>query len=416
MRDSAIRVNNISKLYRIGKNGFTYDNLRDYLSSKIIFTKAKSRYIPESYSAKKVWALKNVSFEVKHGEILGIIGRNGAGKSTLLKILSGITVPTEGSAEINGRIASLLEIGIGFHEELTGRENIYLNGVILGMKKREIDGKFDQIVRFAEIERFLDTPVKRYSSGMYVRLAFAVAAHIESEILLVDEVLAVGDTEFQSRCLQKMEEVAGAGRTVMFVSHNLVAIQNLCTHAILLDKGIIKDSGSVENVIEAYFTSISKLVEFPLSERTDRQGSGRLRFTGIKFLVNHKETKQFCSGDDVVIEIEYRADEEFVPKNIIFYLAVKTKTGIHLSLCQSNLAISRIDKISKGGKLRCTLFTLPLAHGSYSVNVGCEDSGEMIDWVQDASIFEVMHGRFYVTGNMPAHSPVLLKQQWEVVV
>jgi lipopolysaccharide transport system ATP-binding protein len=265
MSDIAIRTENLSKLYRIGPRE-RYKALRDTLTDAMYapFRRIRSMFqrsnvqTCERSNDNYIWALKDVCFEVKRGEVVGIIGRNGAGKTTLLKILSRITEPTEGYAEIHGRVGSLLEVGTGFHPELTGRENIYLNGAILGMKKAEIDDKFDEIVDFAEIEKFIDTPVKHYSSGMYVRLAFAVAAHLEPEILLVDEVLAVGDAAFQKKCLGKMGDVAKEGRTVLFVSHNMGAITNLCGRALLLDSGQILLVGHSEEVVSKYLSTISE--------------------------------------------------------------------------------------------------------------------------------------------------------------
>jgi lipopolysaccharide transport system ATP-binding protein len=246
----AIRVSNLSKQYRLGGPQEPYHTLRDAIVNSL---KAPLKVFHKNPPVEGFWALKDVSFDVERGEVVGIIGRNGAGKSTLLKILSRITSPTEGTVELHGRVGSLLEVGTGFHPELTGRENIYLSGSILGMKRREIDAKLDEIVKFSEIEKFLDTPVKRYSSGMYVRLAFAVAAHLEPEILLVDEVLAVGDAAFQKKCLGKMGEVAKEGRTVFFVSHNMNAIEQLCTYCILIEKGTIKEKGSnVSQIIKFY--------------------------------------------------------------------------------------------------------------------------------------------------------------------
>jgi lipopolysaccharide transport system ATP-binding protein len=250
MSDIAVKVENLSKLYRIGAKQEQYATLRSALVSGIkgLTTRRSTQQIEEN----NLWALKDVSFDIKQGEVVGIIGRNGAGKSTLLKVLAHITEPTSGRVSIYGRVGSLLEVGTGFHPELTGRDNIYLNGAILGMKRAEIQRKFDEIVAFAEIEKFLDTPVKRYSSGMYVRLAFAVAAHMEPEILVVDEVLAVGDAEFQKKCLGKMSEVAGKGRTVLFVSHNMAAVRNLCLSAILLQEGALTFSGKTVDVIDKY--------------------------------------------------------------------------------------------------------------------------------------------------------------------
>ena len=256
MNQTAIRVEHLSKRYRIGRRE-RYRALRDVLTERISapFRARKKSSARSSAASDYIWALQDVSFEVQRGDVVGIIGANGAGKSTLLKILTRITEPTSGSAEIHGRVGPLLEVGTGFHAELTGRENVYLNGAILGMRKKEIDRKFDEIVAFAEVEKFMDTPVKHFSSGMYVRLAFAVAAHLEPEILLVDEVLAVGDVSFQKKCLGKMEGVAKQGRTVFFVSHNMQAVERLCTRAILLEQGKVAAMGSPNEVISTYLQS-----------------------------------------------------------------------------------------------------------------------------------------------------------------
>ncbi len=263
MSDIAIHCEGLSKQYRIGQRE-VYRTLRDTLTDAMYapFRRIRSAFQPSSLPAfqppngdNTIWALKDVSFEIKRGEVVGVIGRNGAGKSTLLKILSRITEPTEGVADIHGRVASLLEVGTGFHPELTGRENIYLNGAILGMKRVELDRKFDEIVAFAEVEKFIDTPVKHYSSGMYVRLAFAVAAHLEPEILLVDEVLAVGDATFQKKCLNKMQDVGRHGRTVLFISHNMPAITRLCPRTILLNEGRVVSDGPSHQVVSVYLQS-----------------------------------------------------------------------------------------------------------------------------------------------------------------
>lgn len=260
MSDVAIRIDGVSKLYHLGRTQQRHDTLRDALTN--LLPRIRRNETDKSKNANKLpqedellWALKDVSFDVGKGEVIGIVGRNGAGKSTLLKILSRITEPANGRVELHGRVASLLEVGTGFHPELTGRENIYLNGAILGMRRSEIASKFDEIVDFAEVERFLNMPVKRYSSGMYVRLAFAVAAHLEPEILLVDEVLAVGDASFQKKCLGKMSSVAKEGRTVLFVSHNMVAVQTLCQRAVWLDAGQLKLEGAIKPVVTAYLRS-----------------------------------------------------------------------------------------------------------------------------------------------------------------
>jgi lipopolysaccharide transport system ATP-binding protein len=262
MSDLAIRVENLGKQYHIGGPQPNYRTIRETLVDGIRGPFRRLASVVRGQSSAEgngnIWALKDVSFEVRRGDVLGIIGRNGAGKSTLLKILSGITEPTEGRAELRGRIGSLLEVGTGFHPELTGRENVYLNGAILGMRRAEIDARFDEIVAFAEIERFLDTPVKHYSSGMYVRLAFAVAAYLEPEILLVDEVLAVGDAAFQSKCLGRMDEVAHEGRTVLFVSHNLGAVRSLCTRGLLLASGCLAKDGPPDKVIDLYLRVLAE--------------------------------------------------------------------------------------------------------------------------------------------------------------
>ena len=256
--DVAIRAERLGKLYRIGETPEKYKTLRETIAgiAAAPLRRLRSAGKPRSRADRNIWALRDVSFEVRRGEVVGVIGRNGAGKSTLLKILSRITEPTKGRAEIRGRVGSLLEVGTGFHNELTGRENIFLNGAILGMRRAEIGQRFDDIVAFAEIEKFIDTAVKHYSAGMYMRLAFAVAAYLEPEILLVDEVLAVGDLMFQKKCIGKMEDVARTGRTVLFVSHNMGAVRSLCTTGILLEEGRIAYAGGIGRCIETYFRQI----------------------------------------------------------------------------------------------------------------------------------------------------------------
>jgi lipopolysaccharide transport system ATP-binding protein len=283
MADISIQVENLSKMYHIGLAQQGHDTLRDQLV-ELISAPFKRR--DKDGDESTFWALRDVSFDVMQGEVLGIIGRNGAGKSTLLKLLSRITEPTSGRAVINGRVGSLLEVGTGFHPELTGRENVFLNGAILGMHRSEISQKFDEIVAFADIDQFLDTPVKRYSSGMYVRLAFAVAAHLEPEILLVDEVLAVGDIEFQKKCLGKMDDVAKLGRTVLFVSHNMNAIQRLCSQTIFIDKGELVEKGPTRDVVSGYISSnfySTAPKEIISLEDAVRVGTGEAYFDSISY-------------------------------------------------------------------------------------------------------------------------------------
>src|SRR5580704_11371606 len=297
MSDNAIVVENLSKQYLIGHRlsasgaRYKYTALRDVIGREIRnFARKTSdvirgRQVVQGDAVEVFWALRNVSFEVKQGEVLGIVGHNGAGKSTLLKILSRITEPTEGRVSLRGRVASLLEVGTGFHPELSGRENIYLNGAILGMTQREIRGKFEEIVSFAGVERFLDTPVKRYSSGMYVRLAFAVAAHLEPEILVVDEVLAVGDAEFQKKCMGAMGEVSRSGRTILFVSHNMAAITSLCDRCILLRSGNVEMDGPAEDVANYYLKSATisdRSGDVDLTNARRSMGDQKVRFTHIR--------------------------------------------------------------------------------------------------------------------------------------
>jgi lipopolysaccharide transport system ATP-binding protein len=307
MSDIAIKVENLGKMYRIGEKQESYNTFRDTLNNIIAAPFRRLRNIGKPIKPDElIWALKNVSFEVKHGEVIGIIGRNGSGKSTLLKILSQITDPTEGHATVYGRVGSLLEVGTGFHPELTGRENIYLNGAILGMSKVEINRKFDEIVDFAEIEKFIDTQVKHYSSGMYMRLAFAVAAHLEPEILLIDEVLAVGDALFQKKCLGKMENVAKEGRTVLFVSHNMTSIVQLCKNAILLQSGILCANGIVQEVVDNYIASGIEIGS-EISWNFDKApGNETVKIKSIRILdKNKKVSSNYYISDPITIEMDF---------------------------------------------------------------------------------------------------------------
>lgn len=320
MSNVSIRCDGLSKRYRLGERE-SYKALRDVITDAAAapFRRARSVFsrngssngsIRNRQSAIRdsIWALDDVSFEVPRGEVIGIIGRNGAGKSTLLKILSRITKPTRGHAEIHGRVGSLLEVGTGFHPELSGRENIYLNAAILGMRKAEVARKFDEIVAFAEVEQFIDTPVKRYSSGMYVRLAFAVAAHMETEVLLVDEVLAVGDAQFQKKCLGKMGDVAKEGRTILFVSHNMQAVQSLCGSAISIEAGRVSASGSAKSVVSAYLAGMSELktrIDWP---DESAPGNHEVRLTSLAVYSETGDNGGFSSSENVNVELEFVAD------------------------------------------------------------------------------------------------------------
>ena len=316
MSDIVIKAEGIGKCYLIDhESGGRYVSLRDVIADKTkgLWSKILSPRSRRHKAIEKLWALKDVSFEVRRGEKIGIIGRNGAGKSTLLKILSRIIEPTQGRVSIKGKVASLLEVGTGFHPELTGRENIYLNGAILGMTRQEIKRKFDAIVDFAEVEKFLDTPVKRFSSGMYVRLAFAVAAHLEPDILEVDEVLAVGDAQFQKKCLGKMEDVSKMGRTVLFVSHNMAAINQLCNKGILLDKGRIIRFDKVNKVVSEYLSINSEKREsIDLATYQYRRGSQEVKFIWAQICdIDSTPERQFSIGEDIILNFRVRAVEEY---------------------------------------------------------------------------------------------------------
>jgi lipopolysaccharide transport system ATP-binding protein len=367
MSNPAIIVENLGKRYTIGHQRANRDGLRHAIESAIREPLTWLR----SGRQKKLqqvdfWALKGVSFHIKQGEVVGIIGSNGAGKSTLLKILSRITVPSEGRIRIDGRIASLLEVGTGFHQELTGRENIFLNGAILGMTRAEIIRKFDEIVEFSGIEEFLDTPVKRYSSGMYVRLAFAVAAHLEPEILIVDEVLAVGDTAFQKKCIGKMENFAQSGRTVLFVSHNMDAVQTLCQRAILLDGGKIRADGYVDSVVEDYFS------RFSTSSGQQLRGANGLAIEKV-VLKNDggQETRQFCPGEDLIIEITF--DAEKCLESPYFILAVRGQKG---NCFTANMLLDghRPQFLNGKGKISCRFKAIPLLPQRYTVQLAIKAS------------------------------------------
>jgi lipopolysaccharide transport system ATP-binding protein len=338
MGDIAIRADSLCKQYRIGSKRSGYRTLRDTLSDGFVapFRRVSRLFSGQPYGAadmhESIWALKDVSFEIKRGEVVGIIGSNGAGKTTLLKILSRITEPSEGYAEIYGRVGSLLEVGTGFHPELTGRENIYLNGAILGMKKAEIVNKFETIMDFAQIEKFIDTPVKHYSSGMYVRLAFAVAAHLEPEILLVDEVLAVGDAAFQKKCLGKMEEVATEGRTVLFVSHNMSAIASFCNRAVLLVDGAVQRHGEATSVIQAYLSKSSndKMRQgetvFP-EESFDPETPFQL--VSLRTLDKNEQVRaDFTNSEPIIVELEFFLKEQIQYLMIGFELKNALETVI----------------------------------------------------------------------------------------
>jgi lipopolysaccharide transport system ATP-binding protein len=369
MSDVAIRVEGLSKLYHLGQPQ-RYSALRDTLAQAITTLARRIRSGSEDWQPGNdhdvIWSLKDVNFEVRSGELVGIIGRNGAGKSTLLKILSRITEPTEGYAELRGRVGSLLEVGTGFHPELTGRENVYLNGAILGMRRMEIERKFNEIAAFAEVERFLDTPVKHYSSGMYVRLAFAVAAHLEPEILLVDEVLAVGDTGFQQKCLGKMGDVARAGRTVLFVSHNMPAVQALCDRAIMLDHGAVVAEGTTGAVVQEYLTSISRRAVLAPSDLRSLPRDPRLQpvfvegsINGESFVANHTFVPEQALRFELALELPRSM------KQCWMGIHFEDELGIRVYSLSTRWELGPIDMAEGKHELACVVDKPPLVPGRY---------------------------------------------------
>jgi lipopolysaccharide transport system ATP-binding protein len=391
MSDLAIRVENLGKQYKIGARIERYATLRDSITRVLAHPLRRARNKKSGEDC--LWALRDVSLEIKHGEIVGIIGRNGAGKTTLLKILSRITEPTQGRAEIYGRVGSLLEVGTGFHPELTGRENIYLNGAILGMRKAEIDRKFDEIVDFAEVEKFLDTPVKRYSSGMYVRLAFAVAANLEPDILMVDEVLAVGDVAFQKKCLGKMGEVSREGRTILFVSHNISAIRQLCSKAVMLDSGHLVCQGSCEFVIQTYLglameeNNLMSSIECTRSMKRSGTGSGKI----VKIQIeshNGQKTATIGIGEPLCLKVYAELHEEL--PSLVVGAEVKSQQGIPILNLRSDSQGYLWGPYKKGSTVLFTLKipSLPFYPGIYKIEPWlAEKKGKRIDHFYEGIMF-----------------------------
>ena len=423
MSDIAIKINNICKIYRLGLRDERPDTLTATALSwlKTPFKNLRrlqelTRLNADEQTQDILWALRDISFEVKTGEVVGIIGKNGAGKSTLLKILSRITEPSSGRAEVSGRVGSLLEVGTGFHPEMTGRENIYMNGTILGMTKKEIDRKFDEIVDFSGVEKFLDTPIKRYSSGMSVRLAFSVAAHLEPEVLIIDEVLAVGDMEFQRKCLGKMQNLAGEGRTVLFVSHQLEAVSNLCNKAILLRKGQIVAQGNQDEIIELYMKEMSNIPMESLSERKDRKGHGRVKFTETWMETQDgKVVDRIKIGESVNIKVRFEVHDAAI-KSMITSIAISTAKNI--KVCDlKNIYIDEPfgPDLPQQGLLTCSLSGMNLNHGTYYYNLFCASEFGYEDWVMNASAFDIEPSDFYGTGRLPEKDRLcLMNYRWSI--
>jgi lipopolysaccharide transport system ATP-binding protein len=374
--NNAIRAQQIGKRYRIGARREPYKRFSETVVRSVTSSWRHIRSLGKTLTGDETfWALKDVTFDLQHGEVLGIIGRNGAGKSTLLKVLSRITRPTEGRAEIRGRVGSLLEVGTGFHPELTGRENIYLNGAVLGMRRHEINRKFDEIVDFSGLEKFLDTPVKRYSSGMYVRLAFAVAAHMEPEILMVDEVLAVGDAEFQKKCLGKMHDVVTEGRTVLFVSHNMTAIRKLCNRAILLADGLVARDGSSDDVVQYYLDSAMTSPGQIVWDEKRRPGNRAMRIHSVKFMDwAGREADQVDLSRDSKVQVEYEIGQEGAKAQFSLVLFDADQACVFSSL--SNKEPHFHGKSLKAGRYisACQIPGNLLNAGTYYVSLICSST------------------------------------------
>jgi lipopolysaccharide transport system ATP-binding protein len=416
MNKPAIHIHKISKVYRIDPDSGTATSrtLQEDLANLVRkpFDRArKSR-------KQDVWALRDVAFDIQQGEVIGLIGRNGAGKSTLLKILSRITEPTSGYADINGRVGSLLEVGTGFHSELTGSENIYLSGAILGMRKSEIDKKFEQIVEFSGVRKYIETPIKRYSSGMAVRLAFSVAAHLEPEILLIDEVLAVGDAAFQKKCLGKMGEVAEGGRTVVFVSHNMAAITSLCTRGVWLDAGQVKHYGPVQEVVQSYLVEAGELDETKrqLASRSDQGGDGRFRFVDFKIQGTDGTTlPAVISGDPVDLVLSYEADDDIWGTTAVHFW-VCDAFGKCILTFSSQYTGDDFEYLPKSGEIVLHIPRFPLREGRFFVDLGVNIDGVKALRLQKAIQLDVTLGAFYSVKQPPdsSYGDFLCDHSWRV--
>jgi len=399
--DKAIIAEHISKSYEIG------------VQRSSTLSHSLGTLLGRKTSKQKFLALNDISFEVNRGDSLAIIGHNGAGKSVLLKILSRITYPSKGRFTIDGKVSSLLEVGTGFHYELSGRENVFLNGTILGMSRQEIRQKFDDIVAFSGVEQFIDTPVKHYSSGMKVRLAFAVAAFLDPEILIVDEVLAVGDANFQKQCLNKMETLAKSGRTILFVSHNMAAVRNMCNKAILLERGNMIVQGDVNQVINQYLKRSSENAAVDLSQRLDRGGNGKIKFLSIELNNDAAETIDFSlCGMPLTFLIGY---ETFEPlNNVVFIIQILSQQGEIITTFNNYLTEGPFFDISTGvNKVKCRIPKLPLPPGEYSVNLQSIVNLEWADDIENVFKLEVNEGDFFGSGKLSEQGDiVLVEHQW----
>jgi lipopolysaccharide transport system ATP-binding protein len=418
----AIKVENVGKKYRLGTIN------RDMLYKDIQSWWAKMRGKPDPNGkisfihqnrlekGDEFWALRNINLEIEEGEIVGIIGRNGAGKSTLLKILSQITAPTEGKIHVNGRMASLLEVGTGFHPELTGRENVYLNGAILGMSRKEVSKKFDEIVAFSEVEEFIDTPVKRYSSGMYVRLAFSVAAHLEPEILIVDEVLAVGDAAFQKKCIGKMDEANSSGRTILIVSHNMAMLSSLCKSAVVLSDGkVCCEKKDISHAVQIYLKDTEKVASIDVKNRVDRCGEGKIKIEDFKILGPEKNSQeQFLTGQEVNFKITIQSLQSRKLSDIDVSIGINNPGHGFVSLLSTDLTGDSIESLEGKREISCQIKKLPLPAGSYHLNISVKTGGIIQDWIKEIAVMNVVDGDFYLTGRSGgrSHNGFLIEHKW----
>jgi lipopolysaccharide transport system ATP-binding protein len=430
MSDTILKVDNISKQYRLGSVGTGtvghdlnrwWHNVRGKEDPYLKIGAVNDR--SAEASSDYVWALQNINFEVKRGEVLGIIGKNGAGKSTLLKILSRVTSPTTGKIQTRGKIASLLEVGTGMHPELTGRENIYLNGAILGMTKVEIKDKIDAIVEFSGCQMYIDTPVKRYSSGMRVRLGFAVAAFLEPEIMVVDEVLAVGDAEFQKKAIGKMKDISeGGGKTVLFVSHNMASIQVLCTRLVVLDNGQVLFDGNVEEGIQEYLLKNNdREIEINNSDLTTvekRVGSGEVLFSRVEFysyFKNGQKTDSLLTGNKFQIDIFFKKIVPDVLLGMVMSIGFYNMDGSFMFACRSDSVGFQMRIDNDLSKVSIVIDKLPLIEGEYSYTLISYQSGNIVDWIKNAGVVRIEEGDFYGYGKMPAKllKGVLIEYNYE---
>jgi lipopolysaccharide transport system ATP-binding protein len=408
MSSNALTIRGVGKEYTIRHNHAAPTTIAEAIARRVRHPLA--RPVREQF-----WALRDVTFDVERGEVLGLIGGNGAGKSTLLKILARITEMSEGTVDLYGRVGSLLEVGTGFNQELTGRENIFLNGAILGMRRAEIREQFDAIVAFAGVERFLDTPVKHYSSGMYVRLAFAVAAHLRSEILIVDEVLAVGDQDFQRKCLGKMRDVASGGRTVILVSHNMAAISSLCSTAVVLRAGRLVFAGEVSGAVQQYLARDAAEMVGDLRTRRDRSGSGEVRAASLALrLPDGRLTRSVPPGAPFEVVVTYEA--AVAARDVAITIDIELADGTRIATLHSDFRNQRFTIDAGSGALSCDIAGLPLRPDTYLLNVAIGGHHALYDSVERAVSFEIAPVDVFGTGRLPQRNegPLITEYHWRV--